>query len=81
MGRSLVLATLLMSLAAAPAFANHCPKDAAAIDAYLSKAKVSDTLKAEVMALRDKGMALHDAGKHEEAEAVLAEAMRKLLMG
>jgi len=40
---------------------------------------VSDQLKAEVMALKDEGMALHAAGNHAESEVKLAEAMRKLL--
>jgi hypothetical protein len=73
-----VVATLFMS---APALAAHCPKDAAAIDAYLAKMSVSDDLKAEVTALKDKGMELHNAGNHRESEAALAEAMRMLLNG
>jgi|SRR5687767_10126554 hypothetical protein len=64
---------------ATPALANHCPMDAAAIDAGLAKMTVSDQIKAEVTALKDEGMALHAAGNHAESEAKLAEAMRKLL--
>lgn len=70
---SLVLAT--------SAFAAHCPMDAAAIDAYLARAEVSDSLKSQVNALKDEGMALHAEGKHSESEAKLAEAMRMLLNG
>ncbi len=70
---SLVLAT--------SAFAAHCPMDAAAIDAYLARAEVSDPLKTQVNALKDEGMVLHAEGKHRESEAKLAEAMRMLLNG
>jgi hypothetical protein len=79
--RSLILAVVATAFLASPALAHYCPKDAAAIDAYLAREKVDDKLKAEVVALKDKGMAEHTAGNHTEAEATLAEAMRKLLMG
>ena len=79
MARSLFLAAVAATFLASPALAAHCPKDAAAIDAYLAKMSVDETLKAEVVALRDKGMELHNAGNHRESEAALAEAMRKLL--
>lgn len=77
--RKTILAAAVTLLMTVPAFASHCPADAAAIDAYLAKASVSDDLKAEVTALKDKGMEQHSAGNHREAEATLAEAMRKLL--
>lgn len=77
--RNILMATVVSFALATPAMAAHCPKDAAAIDAYLAKMSVSDTLKAEVIALKDKGMELHSAGNHRESEAVLADAMRKLL--
>ena len=64
---------------ATPALANHCPMDAAAIDAALAKMDVSDEVKTQVTALKDEGMALHEAGNHDESEAKLAEAMRMLL--
>ena len=76
-----VLAAVLLAFTAAPALATHCPKDAAAIEAALPKSKLSDADKAEITALKEKGMALHKAGNHHDAEAALAEAMRKLLMG
>jgi len=81
MFKKTVLASVLLALTATPALASHCPKDAAAIDAALPKSKLSDADKAEVNALKEKGMALHNAGNHRESEAALAEAMRKLLMG
>lgn len=70
-------ATLLI---AAPAYAFHCPKDAAAIDHGLKVLNVSDETKSEVMALRDKGMEQHNAGKHADAVNTLAQGMRTLLM-
>ncbi|MEF2550260.1 hypothetical protein VQ042_02660 [Aurantimonas sp. A2-1-M11] len=67
------------TLLATPALAAHCPMDAAAVEAGLAKMEVSEELETEVTALKDEGMALHEAGSHDEAEAKLAEAMRKLL--
>ena len=66
-------------LLAAPAFANHCPKDAEAINAGLAAIEVGDEVRGEVEALRDEGMEQHEAGDHAAAEATLAEAMRMLL--
>lgn len=77
--RKIAIAATMTALTAAPALAAHCPADAAAIDAALAKMTVSDTLRAEVAALKDTGMNHHNAGQHREAEAALAEAMRKLL--
>jgi hypothetical protein len=75
----LMTAAAAAFLFASPAFAAHCPKDAAAIDAALAKMSINDTLKAEVVALKEQGMALHAAGNHRESEAILADAMRRLL--
>jgi hypothetical protein len=78
------LKILALTLAAAffsgPAFAGHCPKDAAAIDAALEKMTLSDEVRVEVVALRDQGMALHEQGDHAASEAALADAMRRLLL-
>lgn len=79
MVRTTVLATMASLFLASPAIAGHCPMDAAAIDAYLASAEVDEALEVEVIALRDEGMALHEAGNHADSEAKLAEAMRKLL--
>ncbi|MBV1788219.1 hypothetical protein KQ940_09145 [Marinobacterium sp. D7] len=62
-----------------PALASHCPMDAKSIDAALTKMALSDEVKAQVQALRDEGMKLHEAGKHQDAEKSLAQAMRMLL--
>lgn len=65
-------------LMSASALAGQCPKMAAAIDAELASASVSDDVKAQVMELRNKGMAQHDAGDHAASEATLAEAQALL---
>ncbi|WP_432697915.1 hypothetical protein ACQUQP_06110 [Marinobacterium sp. YM272] len=59
--------------------ASHCPMDAKAIEAGLANMEVSDDTRSQVMALKDEGMAAHNAGNHSEAERKLAEAMRMLL--
>lgn len=78
--RSLTVAAVAAFLMATPALASHCPKDAAAIDAALAKMSLPDDVRAEIVELRDSGMAAHEAGNHSEAEATLADAMRRLLM-
>lgn len=78
--RKTMLAGAALMLLATPALAHHCPKDAAAIEAGLAKAaKLTDAQKADITALKDKGMAAHNSGDHAAAEATLAEAMRMLL--
>ena len=69
-----------LAILASPALAAHCPQDAEAIDHALPNSSLSDEAKAEVEALKKKGMEQHEAGNHRESEALLAEAMRKLLM-
>jgi hypothetical protein len=69
----------ILALTSLPALAAHCPQDAAAIDAALAKVTLSDDVKAQVMTLRDEGMAAHEAGNHDESEEKLAEAMRLIL--
>lgn len=77
-----IIATTVLGLAmSGVALAGHCPKDAKAITAGLANSNLSAAAKAEVEALRDKGMAQHNAGDHGAAEATLAEGMRKVLMG
>ncbi len=66
-------------LAAAPAFAFHCPVDMAAIDAALAKnPKLSAPEAAEVKKLRAEGETLHKAGKHQESVDTLAKAKKIL---
>jgi len=79
MHRTLITATAAFFLLAAPALAAHCPADAKAIDAGLSKSTLGDAEKAEISALKDQGLQLHGSGDHSGAEKVLADAMRRLL--
>jgi hypothetical protein len=70
----LVAAAMLVALSA-PAFANHCPKDMAAIDAALAKnPQLSAAQMSEVKKLRADGEALHKAGKHQESVDALQKA-------
>jgi hypothetical protein len=74
MKRLLVTAAAVVALTA-PAFANHCPKDMAAIDAALAKSpKLSDTQMSQVKKLRAEGEDLHKAGKHKESVETLQKA-------
>jgi hypothetical protein len=74
--RSIIAAALLSFALATPAFAAHCPADAAAIDAALAKGpQLSAQQKAEVTKRRAEGEAFHKAGKHKQAVDTLAKAM------
>jgi len=81
--RKTLLAGAALALFATPALAFHCPTDAAAIDAGLAKVSLTDAQKAEITALKNKGMAEHalavQSGNHDDPEKTMAEAMRKLL--
>jgi hypothetical protein len=69
----------IAALAAAPAFAFHCPADMAKIDAALAKnPQLSAADMAEVKKLRANGEELHKAGKHQESVDTLAKAMKLL---
>lgn len=73
-----ILAIVLFAFAAT-AFANHCPKDMAAIDEALAgKPSLSAEKMTEVKKLRADGEALHKAGKHKESMDTLAKAMKIL---
>lgn len=73
--RRIVLATLLSVGLVSPAFAFHCPKDMAEIDAALAaNPNLTDDQLAEVKALRAEGEELHNSGKHQESVDTLAQA-------
>ena len=80
MKKILAAAAAASFLFVAPALASHCPKDAAAIDAALENVEFSNDVRVAVIELRDQGMAAHEAGDHAQSEALLAEAMRQLLL-
>lgn len=76
---SLLLAAVLVLGPIAPAFAFHCPKDMAQIDAALAaNPQLSAEQMAEVKKLRAEGEALHKAGKHQDSVDTLAKAMEIL---
>ncbi len=78
MKRILVAAGVIVVMTS-PAFAKHCPKDVAIIDQAMPKATGLNKMQMmEVMALRDKGDALHKSGKHAESIKVLHEAVEIL---
>lgn len=63
-----------LALASSVALANSCPKEMKAIDAALSKAKLSSAQMTEVKTLRAQGEQAHKAGKHAESMAALGKA-------
>ncbi|HEX3096102.1 MAG TPA: hypothetical protein VHQ02_00210 [Usitatibacter sp.] len=74
MKRMLTLAASLLFVSGA-AFANHCPKDMAEIDAALAKKpNLTAAQMTEVKALRKKGELEHKAGNHKESMEDLAKA-------
>lgn len=70
-----VIGALALSFASAPAFAFHCPKDMARIDAAMATASLSTEDKAAVERYRKEGEELHKAGKHQESVDTLTKAM------
>jgi len=77
MKRFALAAALL--IASGAAFAFHCPKDMAAIDAALTKnPKLSEADMKAVKESRAKGEELHKAGKHAESIAELQKAEKIL---
>lgn len=68
-------AAALLAMAVSPAFAAHCPKDMAEIDAALAKnPSLSAEQMTQVKKLRADGEALHKAGKHQESVDTLQKA-------
>lgn len=63
---------------AGPAFAFHCPKDMAAIDAALPTAQLSEADKTKVMELRATGEQQHKSGDHASSVKTLAQAKEML---
>lgn len=75
--RSIVVA-LSLALASGVAFASSCPKHMKAIDAALSKAKLSDAQMADVKKYRAEGEKLHKEGKHADSLETLGKAEKIL---
>jgi hypothetical protein len=76
--KALAVATILAIGLASPSFAAHCPKDMSKIEAALKTATVDDATKKKITDLYNKGKAEHEAGKHADSVATLAEAMKLL---
>jgi hypothetical protein len=73
--KHIAIAGALLLALSAPAFANHCPKDMAAIDAALAKnPQLSKAQLDQVKKLRAQGEAEHKAGKHKESLQSLQKA-------
>jgi hypothetical protein len=74
--KRILLAAVALIFLATPAFAFHCPKDMAKIDAALAATpQISAEQLAEVQALRAQGEEYHKAGQHQESVDTLAKAM------
>lgn len=77
--RPFMLAAVVTVALAGPAFAFHCPKDMADIDAALAQnPALSDDQMSQVKDMRAKGEELHNAGDHQGAVDTLAEAKKIL---
>ena len=76
----IVLAAVAAMVLGTPVLAagGHCDADLKAVDAAISKAKLSDADMAKVKAARAKADTLHKGGKEEECEKSLAEAQKLL---
>ena len=69
-------AAAVAALLAFPALASQCPSMVSKIDAALAADPgLSEDVKAEVVALRDKGETLHNEGKHDQSVETLQQAM------
>ena len=78
--KKLILAAVLATVLATPAFANMCPSLMAKIDEAMKTATVDDATKTQIMALYDKGKAEHAAGDHAASVADLNAALKLLGM-
>jgi hypothetical protein len=74
-----LVTTAVLTLAAANAFAFHCPKDMKKIDdALAAKPNITAEQLAEVKQLRAEGETLHKQGKHQESLDTLGKAEKIL---
>ena len=75
---SSIVAGLTLALVSSAAFAFSCPKHMKAIDAALTKAKLSDAQMADVKKYRAEGDKLHKEAKHTESLEALGKAEKIL---
>jgi hypothetical protein len=73
-----ILVASLFALTSGVAYAGSCPKHMKAIDAALTKAKLSDSQMADVKKYRADGEKLHKEGKHTESLEALGKAEKIL---
>lgn len=73
-----IIVAVSLALVSTGAFAFSCPTHMKAIDAALSKAKLSDAQMAEVKKYRADGEKLHKDGKHTESLEALGKAEKIL---
>jgi len=79
MNAKTLLISGVLTLAALPAYAFHCPMDMKKIDAALaSNPNLNPQQLAEVRKLRADGEAYHRAGNHQASVDTLARAMQIL---
>ncbi|QPC42055.1 hypothetical protein HW532_04630 [Kaustia mangrovi] len=76
--RKTLLTAAALAALSMPAYAFQCPSDMAKIDAAMQTTDLSADQKAKAQALRQKGEALHKAGKHQESVDTLAQAKEML---
>lgn len=75
--RRAVLSAVMIFLAS-PAMASQCPSLWQQINDKMQGARLSDEDKAKLAEFRQQGETLHHAGKHEESEASLNQALALL---
>jgi hypothetical protein len=73
-----IVVAVSLALMSSGAFAFSCPKHMKAIDAALTKAKLSDAQMADVKKFRTEGEKLHKDGKHTESLEALGKAEKIL---
>ena len=75
---STIAVAAILVLASSAALAHRCPAEMKAIDAALTKAKLSDKDAAEVKKLRADGEAQHKSGDHGKSVESLDKAKKIL---
>ncbi|MGP4844027.1 hypothetical protein ACTXGQ_07840 [Marinobacter sp. 1Y8] len=73
-----LIAIVVSVLLAGPAVASHCPSLVQKIDDQLTTVDIDSDTRERIETLRDKGLALHKQGKHEDSIEVLDQALEEL---
>lgn len=73
-----LIAIFVSLLLAGPVAASHCPSLAKKIDDQLASVDLDSETRERIQTLRDKGMELHQQGKHEESVELLDQALEEL---